>query len=60
MVPDLQVKPNASNKSTLYYQLQFLKEKLPFIVIKVSSSSLKVFFVPVRHYFHSDCPNPSE
>jgi len=30
----LKVKPGTSSKSTMYYQLQFLKEKLPQVVIK--------------------------
>jgi len=30
----IKVKPNVSNKSTMYYQLQALKEKLPKVVIK--------------------------
>jgi len=30
----IKVKPNASTKSTMYYQLQALKEKLPKVVIK--------------------------
>jgi len=30
----IKVKPSVSNKSTMYYQLQFLREKIPKVVIK--------------------------